>query len=918
MPIGEGSATHMAAGKVTSILVQIMFTTGTWTDVTSWFADEAGMGGRYGRSDEFTEVAPATWGLTLRNSDGRFTPDNPTSPYYPYVVEDVRLRVSVTVGGTTYVRFDGYVDSWSPLFPDGNPDNGVVAIEASDTLSRLARRTFRHEWIEYIRDISQTNATAADAFDFSGSSGSTSFENLGYLPPTATLANVGTARIVPYRTGIGTYEVTTDPSDLRSAGSVTLSPAGTNGPVVLVDTTSTNVTEVLNVDYLFRLPQSDAAPSSTTSILEAWQGSQTPYFRVDVSASGSNAKLRMYDRRTDTYVFDISESGILDGAWHSLTFQNDPAFPTTKTLVYLDDVLVGTYLWSVRAVKTFILGGRMTPSAPGKQTGCVSVELGGFHINAGRLSAQGSLAIPARSTTSACQTRIATLAGYSETYTSLSGSDNRTVAHTALGGRSVLEVMQELARTVGGYVWSPPTGGGVQYALPDALRLSTVAATVATEADESGLSFIRAVDSKPTRVTATAPSAKATAVDEAKEAEGVRRELTVDTCAMDEAGAYNVASWILSQSTTLRLSQLRVNLTTAANNLYAAVFGLTLGARINVTGLPSSILGYTSLPVYAQGWREEYSPDGVEFIFDCTPADMPAEAIFTSSSLGRFCADSTLQLAYPLGSSDTSIRVAPTSTTHPVLSTSAGDYSLDLGIGGERVTCPSAPSSSTRTNLITNPSFETNTTGWGNAFGYTAATLSTSTEQVLDVEGMATGINTRSLKVAWPTASSGQSCAVFATSGLTIGQVYSFSLYVYVPTGAPDVRIMEAFGVGSSVTFTRQTSAGTNDGWARLGMTFTAANTNPVLGIANNAASTVGQVCYVDAVLLEQTTLGVGTYFDGALFGGTWTGTAHGSTSTQPIQTLAGVTRGVSPTVARAHSTAYDDVDVWLTPAFAF
>ena len=88
----------MAVGAASST-VEIEFTSGTWTDVTSYLAYEQGMAGTFGRASEFDDVSQGTWSCTLRNDDGRFTPNNPVSPYFPGVVENVRLRVTVTPPG---------------------------------------------------------------------------------------------------------------------------------------------------------------------------------------------------------------------------------------------------------------------------------------------------------------------------------------------------------------------------------------------------------------------------------------------------------------------------------------------------------------------------------------------------------------------------------------------------------------------------------------------------------------------------------------------------------------------------------------------------------------------------------------------------------------------------------------------------
>ncbi|MER7738896.1 LamG-like jellyroll fold domain-containing protein [Streptomyces sp. NPDC096538] len=73
-------------------------TTITWTDI-SRYADVAqqGVSITRGASDELSETQPGTATLRLDNADGRFTPGNPSSPYYPFVRRNAPIRIAVAV-----------------------------------------------------------------------------------------------------------------------------------------------------------------------------------------------------------------------------------------------------------------------------------------------------------------------------------------------------------------------------------------------------------------------------------------------------------------------------------------------------------------------------------------------------------------------------------------------------------------------------------------------------------------------------------------------------------------------------------------------------------------------------------------------------------------------------------------------------
>ncbi|MEV5184260.1 LamG-like jellyroll fold domain-containing protein [Streptomyces werraensis] len=70
----------------------------TWTDISRYVdVGQQGVSTTRGASDELSETQPGTATLRLNNEDGRFTPGNPSSPYYPYVRRNAPIRISVAV-----------------------------------------------------------------------------------------------------------------------------------------------------------------------------------------------------------------------------------------------------------------------------------------------------------------------------------------------------------------------------------------------------------------------------------------------------------------------------------------------------------------------------------------------------------------------------------------------------------------------------------------------------------------------------------------------------------------------------------------------------------------------------------------------------------------------------------------------------
>lgn len=179
--------------------------------------------------------------------------------------------------------------------------------------------------------------------------------------------------------------------------------------------------------------------------------------------------------------------------------------------------------------------------------------------------------------------------------------------------------------------------------------------------------------------------------------------------------------------------------------------------------------------------------------------------------------------------------------------------------------CTTSGSSPVRTNLCTNPDFETGTTGWA-AAGSPTPTIAQS--------GVQAHTGSKSLLVTSTGAASFLPNAGF-TVATTSGHTYTVSMWVYLNAGCPQVAAFMGGNFGTSTTVTGS--------WQRISVTFTATGSSHSAGAYCNFTAS-GQFFYIDSVLIEEAT-SVGTYFSGATTSTStdtyaWTGTAHGSTST--------------------------------------
>ncbi|TDC42096.1 hypothetical protein [Micromonospora sp. KC213] len=95
----------------------------------------------WGRSSRAGQAEYSTLGLTLKNTDGRFTAYNPLSPYWPHVRRWTPIEFDIDLGdGAGWRnRFSGFVRKWPLTWPGRSEKMAVARIEAVGVLCRLGR-----------------------------------------------------------------------------------------------------------------------------------------------------------------------------------------------------------------------------------------------------------------------------------------------------------------------------------------------------------------------------------------------------------------------------------------------------------------------------------------------------------------------------------------------------------------------------------------------------------------------------------------------------------------------------------------------------------------------------------------------------------------------------------------------------------
>lgn len=105
--------------NVNGIIVMILLNN-TWIDITNFVLQESdiSISGR-GRPNESQQINPVSMTLKINNSGGNFTPNNPNSPFYPFLTKNTQIRVYLNVESSTGnvyqgFRFWGEVRKWPP------------------------------------------------------------------------------------------------------------------------------------------------------------------------------------------------------------------------------------------------------------------------------------------------------------------------------------------------------------------------------------------------------------------------------------------------------------------------------------------------------------------------------------------------------------------------------------------------------------------------------------------------------------------------------------------------------------------------------------------------------------------------------------------------------------------------------------
>ena len=645
-----------------SAKVEIEFTPGTWTDVTAYWAPPITI--TQGRATEFDEVSPGSTSVSLRNMDGRFMPENPSSPYYPNVVEGVRVRISMVKGGVTYQRFVGYVQAWEPSWPGDEGTAGIVTISAIDSLGVVGKQTLTSTMglTSTALALAATYSTWADVWDITG----------------------GT-----------TWGVTTNVSSGVSTVSYVSGASFTYG-------TDAAITEAgyMKVPATASNYQANWVPRSGTAIIEflvnvnGYNNGGAAQYLCSIQNAGGTLGIELGYNPNTGQLFWFNYSGFISDAiggpsiatgWHKVSMKGNG----TSIDTYIDDVYYHTttlFNWTTLAkfnVWTDLLGQLTNQSIAGVMfAGDVNVSV----------PMQYSIAASTWTVAQRLTSVQTVIAPFNPGFQTVGSDSAQQIASGNWVGLDPLTFLKTIARTNGSIVWVR-WDGQVLYLHPDVLYPLAPLLTLDSEADLSGAPTLkRAADSRPTRVTVSTPANLTQtvwqAIDSVSEAAnpGGRHDISISALSASQAAATALGWSYMATAPAMRMTQIVLDLLAPGTDYTATLFdqSATQGAlyptqRVRVT-VPSSIWGVSSRDLFVQGWTETYDWNAATLALDCSPANV-------ATVTGGTCVGST------------STGTVVITSTRP-LTTTAQAYPMDLDWAGERVTV-SAPGGATSPQTCT-------------------------------------------------------------------------------------------------------------------------------------------------------------------------------------------------------------------------
>jgi hypothetical protein len=642
------------SGLPTLYTVEAQFDGTNWIDISDQVAwTRGGININRGRADEQSEVQPSQLTVALNNTDGRFTPGNTASPYYPDVTDAVRIRVRYDGDD----RFNGWTGDLPMQWADASATHAVATWTASDITERVADRsgTLRSFVVEEALYDDPLTYLPLDEPTDAAQAG-----NLGSVTGAATLLQLG-------GTGTAEFGAGTGPA-YDGSSSLVLTPTSTTVGYYLRAPTLLSASAMTVEAFV------NSTTASGTIVNVAVPAGGDPFLGYGMALTIDSGKNLAW--RSDTSLTVTSPSDIADGETHHVAAVYEHTGTLHRATLYVDGTQVASgsvaSTWvNVFAYYVLVGGGQKmlllngTINHVGVYSGALSADRILAHAQAGltgfggersdqrvsRIAAYAGL----ESLTSASLTGVwvldsATLSVLN-TSTVLAESDltlevgSATVYGQSRGGSNYLAAMQDVARTEGGVLFVG-RDGLIQFHGRDH-RYNTNPVIV-LDADEIAPDLTPTFDNQGTAndVTATTEDgSEARYVDTASVTKRGTYDGALSLLTRDVTDAYSAAAWRVNRygAPQVRYKRVTVQLHGLASARVSRLLDLEVGDRLDLTGLPSQAPD-DSTSLFIEGYTEQADAGGWTLTFNTSSAD--GYQVWSLDSPVRSQLDSTTILAY--------------------------------------------------------------------------------------------------------------------------------------------------------------------------------------------------------------------------------------------------------------------------------
>jgi hypothetical protein len=616
-------------------------TGGALVDVSSYLRANDGVERRWGQDDDFYAVSPGTFSFALDNADGRFTPDNPGSALVTRLSEGAAASLQVgsrIVGGT--------VRTIEPQFPGDDAAWACVRVTCEDALGELARTEV----------VSATQAAAlklgATAFwPFSDPDGSTEFASVtdGGQPFLLDDANIkvsygvsgtapgGGSQTTFFVSGASAVQAKFRPYSVpgrdvqypaSNAVGVWLTPRNRDSLFQVRAFLGTTGTDRTLVDFgfvdgdlyadggLYTLPAADVVVD------------RAYYFAAEYDSGTGNVSYYV-----DNVLVSTTAATIFTGVTQEINITVGTATPTFDTDISMADLYFGPDIVDIT----------------GYRTGDVRDRLGAYS----RMTPVPFDTIPA----------------------ALSNSKMTPIEGD---GVFLLDAINNALESERGYLYPVTTGTltspTTKVTVRERTRPVAVDYTFDVETELKGSpKFVRDVTNLVSRVTVNSAAGNTTVTDSTLTARAGNASDTANIGLLfDEDRRYWGQDRLARGSNTLfEIASVAVDAMTTPTDRSADLLALKPGDRVQFTGLPSTVLGFTTYDGWFLGAQERHTLEEHTFELYLAPA-LVDSAIFDTS---RFMASGGLTLSGNINAAVTSIVFA---STKALLSTTEVPYTIQL------------------------------------------------------------------------------------------------------------------------------------------------------------------------------------------------------------------------------------------------